>query len=144
MFGNNIPQGLLSTTQEIFGASIGGRVFLERKLNRLGIAGISSTTPVAGELPDKVIQRSPEVVDRISHDNPPVTEPLIREHCFSPKDVVSALSLEIQGQSYSVGWRHDSTRSTDGTYLALKGVAVLFSPVDFGPDAGEIRLVGHG
>jgi hypothetical protein len=58
--------------------------------------------------------------------------------------VVSALVIELQAQSYSVAWRHDSTRSVDGADLALKGIAVLFGPVDLGPTSAEVGPVTHG
>jgi hypothetical protein len=109
----------------------------------LGVSGLTSPAVEAGELPDEMIQRSPEVVDCVSHNKTLTTEPFIREHCFSPKDVVSALVVEMQAQTYSVAWRHDSTCSADGADLALKGIAMLFGPIDFGPTSAEVGPVIH-
>src|SRR5215210_4415734 len=130
---------------EIFGRGAGWRELISKgKLDLLGVSGLISPAVKARELPDEVIQGPSEVVDHVSHEKAPTTESLFREHRFSPEDVVSALVIELQAQSYSVAWRHDSTRSVDGADLALKSIAMLFGPVDLGPDAVEVGPVGHG
>lgn len=118
--------------------SFRGTVAHDRELNLLGLAGFSSTALVNGELPNEVIKHSAKIMEYIPDDKSPTVSKACRGERCHPEDVVSALRVKFDAQSWSVSWNSESRAD-----LLLKGVAVLFGPVELGPTSTEVGLIGH-
>jgi hypothetical protein len=93
-------------------------------------------------LPDQVVEGGSEIVDGVTDEDSDSADGIFRDGCCSPKDVIAAtrLVLKPHGYSVSIGDRGDNSESG----FAAKRVEVLFGPLDFSPNTGEVRLVARG
>lgn len=99
--------------------------------------GASTVGAVKGELPNDVVQDGTEVVDNIANQDAEVGQRQIRD-CYSPKDMVAHLRVELTDDSYLIGLSQEQ-----GADCGIKRVAVYPRPLEFGPTPAEVRLVGH-
>lgn len=124
---------------ELLGRGSGGEgVFGYGELDLLGVAGFLAPAVKAGKLPDQVLQGASKVVERIPGDDAKSPQQMLWRQGCHPKDVVAAFTIKLDAKSCSVAFRPKS-----GVDLALKGIAVLFCPVELRPDTVEVGLIGH-
>jgi hypothetical protein len=138
MAGKHIPQGFFLPAHKILWSNVGDGVFLDGELDAKGIAGFPPPTLEKGQLPHEVVQGRSEVLECVAHDEAEPDQQIFRGKGCSPEDVVSAFTVVLDADSYAVRCDPES-----GVNLTLKGITVLFGPVELGPTTSEVGLVGH-
>jgi hypothetical protein len=118
------------------------RTVLDRKLDDVGVAGFPPSGSDEAKLPNQVIEGGSEVVDGIPDEDSHSADGIFRDGCCCPEDVIAATMLVFKPHGYSVSIGDRGGDSKSG--FAAKRVEMLFGPLDFSPDTGEVRLVARG
>lgn len=93
------------------------------------------------QLPEKMVEGRPEIVNGIPHKDSDSADNIFGECCCRPEDVKASVRLVFQPHGYLV---NIGDRVSDSEpRFAAKRIEVLFGPLDFSPDTGEVRLVAR-
>jgi hypothetical protein len=102
------------------------------------LGGRSSTVGfVTGELPNNMVQDTTEVVDNVANQDTEVAQREIRD-CYSPKDMVARLRVELTDDSYLIG-----LSQKQGADFGIKRVSMYPRPINLGPTSTEVGLADH-
>jgi hypothetical protein len=121
---------------------LGRGAVLDRKLDDLGVTGFPPLGADETKLPNQVVKSGPEIVGDVSDEDSDSAHGIFRDGCCSPKDVIAATRLVFKPHGYSVSIGDGGADTKSG--FAAKCIEVLFGPLDFSPDTGEVRLVARG
>jgi hypothetical protein len=93
------------------------------------------------QLPKEVVEGGPEIVDGIPDKDSDPADGIFGECCCRPEDVIASVRFVFQPHGYlvNIGDRVSNSESR----FAAKRIEVLFGPLDFSPDTGEVRLVAR-